>query len=301
MSIVERALKRLQADASSARSRRVFGRVVETATPQAANARVISIDQEALRSAGLLAPKHQERQIASQYRHIKRPLVAAAMGRGQEPVANGRLLMVASALPGEGKTFTAINLAFSMAFEKDLQVVLVDGDAAKPQISKMFGAGAERGLLDAVADQAVDLEQLILPTDVPNLYLLPAGTQSDRATELLASERMAEAMHRFLQRDERRIFVFDSSPLLLSTEAPALAEVVGQIVVVVRAEFTEHQVLKEALRRLPEGSSPSLVLNQSTEKSSGYYYYGYGTPAEGTVAAGNGNSSSNNNTKSNNG
>jgi len=284
MSIVEKALKRLQADTSTARTRRVFGRVVESATPQAANARVISIDQDALRVAGLLAPKHQERQIASQYRHIKRPLIAAAMGRGQEPVVDGRLLMVASALPGEGKTFTAINLAFSMALEKDLHVVLVDGDAAKPQISKMFGASAERGLLDAVTDQAVELEQLILPTDVPNLYLLPAGTHSDRATELLASERMIEAMHWLLQRDERRIFIFDSSPLLLSTEASALAEVAGQIVVVVRAEFTEHHVLKEALQRLPEGSSPSLLLNQSTEKTSGYYYYGYGAPTEGTGA-----------------
>jgi exopolysaccharide/PEP-CTERM locus tyrosine autokinase len=283
MSIVERALKRLQADASASRTRRVFGRVVETATSQAATGRVISIDQDALRVAGLLAPKHQERQIASQYRHIKRPLIAAAIGRGQEPLANGRLIMVASPLPGEGKTFTAINLAFSMAMEKELHVVLVDGDVAKPQISKMFGVGAEPGLLDAVIDPAIEPERLILPTDVPNLFLLPAGTHSDRATELLASERMTEAMSWLLSRDERRIFVFDSSPLLLSTEAPALAEVAGQIVVVVRAEFTEYHVLLDALKRLPEGCSPSLVLNQSTQKNRGYYYYGYADP-EGSVA-----------------
>jgi protein-tyrosine kinase len=284
MSIVERALKRLQADASASRTRRVFGKVVETAASQAATRRVISIDQDALRVAGLLAPKHQERQIASQYRQIKRPLIAAATGKGQEPLPSGRLVMVASALPGEGKTFTAINLAFSMAMEKDLHVVLVDGDVAKPQISKMFGVDAERGLLDAVIDPAVDLEGLILPTDVLNLFLLPAGTRSDRATELLASERMVEVMNRLLQRDDRRIFLFDSSPLLVTTEAPALAEVVGQIVVVVRAEYTEHHVLQDALSRLPEGCSPSLVLNQSTLKSAtGYYYYGYGT-TEGSGA-----------------
>ena len=283
MSIVERALKRLQADASASRTRRVFGKVVETEASQAASGRVISIDQDALRAAGLLAPKHQERQIGSQYRHIKRPLIAAAMGKGQEPVANGRLIMVASALPGEGKTFTAINLAFSMAMERDLHVVLVDGDVAKPQISKMFGVGAERGLLDAVTDPAIELERLILATDVPDLFLLPAGTQSDRATELLASERMVEVMSWLQNQDERRIFIFDSPPLLLSTEAPALAEVAGQIVVVVRAEYTEHHALQDALRRLPEGCSPSLVLNQSTQKSSGYYYYGYGVP-EGSGA-----------------
>jgi exopolysaccharide/PEP-CTERM locus tyrosine autokinase len=240
---------------------------------------VITLDQDALGAAGLLAPKHQERQIASQFRQIKRPVIAAAMGKGQEPLANGRLIMVASALPGEGKTFTAVNLAFSMAMEKDLHVVLVDGDVAKPQITKMFGVAAERGLLDAVTDPAIELERLILPTDVPNLFLLPSGAQSDHATELLASERMIEAMNSLLQRDERRVFVFDSPPLLLSTEARALADLAGQVLVVVRAEFTEHRTLLDALNRLPEGSSPSLVLNQSTEKSSGYYYYGYGTPA----------------------
>jgi exopolysaccharide/PEP-CTERM locus tyrosine autokinase len=284
MSIVERALKRLQADESAARTRRVFGKVVESAATQAVPGRVISIDQDALRVAGLLAPKHQERQITSQYRHIKRPLIAAAMGKGQDPVANGRLIMVASALPGEGKTFTAINLAFSMAKEKELQVVLVDGDVAKPQISRMFGVSAERGLLDAVIDPAIQLEPLILPTDVPNLSLFPAGTHSERATELLASERMIEAMSWLLSRDERRIFIFDSPPLLLSTEATALADVAGQIVVVVRAESTEYHVLLDALKRLPEGCSPSLVLNQSTQKHRGYYYYGYAVP-EGSATA----------------
>jgi protein-tyrosine kinase len=284
MSIIERALKRLQADGSAPQVRRVFGRVEEGAT-QTATGRKISIDQEALRAAGLLAPRQQEQEIGSQYRQIKRPLITAAMGKGREPVRNGRLIMVASALPGEGKTFTAINLTFSMAMEKDLRVVLVDADVAKPQISKMFGVNAERGLLDAVTNPAVDLERLILPTDVPNLFMLPAGTQSDRATELLASERMVDAMNRLLERDGDRIFVFDSPPLLLTTEAPALAAVAGQVVVVVRAGYTEHHVLLDALNRLPESCSPSLVLNQSTLKSTGYYYYGYGMPAEADSAA----------------
>lgn len=288
MSIVERALERLQAETRAKRARPVFGKVVESQTSQALPARVISIDQDALRVAGLLAPKHQERQIASQYRHIKRPLVGAAMGKGHEPVVNGRLIMVASALPGEGKTFTAVNLAFSMAMEKELHVVLVDGDVAKPQVSKMFGVGAERGLLDAVTDPSVQPESLILPTDVPNLFLLPAGTQNERATELLASERMVEVLGALLNLDERRIFIFDSPPLLLSTEALALAEVVGQAVVVVRAEFTEQQILLEALKRLPEGCPVSLVLNQVTHNTSGYYYYGYGS-AEGSAPAVGGN------------
>jgi receptor protein-tyrosine kinase len=275
MSIIERALKRLQIEASASPNRRVFGKVVE-APAQAASKRVIAIDQDALRLAGLLAPKHQEREIASQYRQIKRPLIYTAMAKGEDSVANGRLIMVASALSGEGKTFTAINLAFSMAMEEQLRVVLVDADVAKPQISKMFGVDAERGLLDAVTDPTMDLEALIVPTDVPNLFLLPSGKRSDRATELLASDRMVEAMTWLLKRDPNRIFVFDSSPLLLTTEAPALAQISGQVVVVVQAERTEHHVLMDALSRLPDGCSPSLVLNQSTLKNMGYYYYGYG-------------------------
>jgi protein-tyrosine kinase len=276
MSIIERALKRLRADGDDPQVRRVFGRVDEAATEQAVSRRVISIDQDALRASGLLPPKQQELEIANQYRQIKRPLIAAAMGRGREPVPNGRLIMMASALAGEGKTFTAINLAFSMAREENLQVVLVDADVAKPQISKMFGVDAERGLLDAVTDPTMDLEALIVPTDVPNLFLLPSGKRSDRATELLASDRMVEAMTWLLKRDPNRIFVFDSSPLLLTTEAPALAQISGQVVVVVQAERTEHHVLMDALSRLPDGCSPSLVLNQSTLKNMGYYYYGYG-------------------------
>jgi protein-tyrosine kinase len=276
MSIVERALERLRTDGSAPRARRVFGKIVQTAALQAPTGRVISIDQAALRATGVLAPEHQEREIASQYRQIKRPLIGAAFGKGQDPLPNGRLIMVASALAGEGKTFTAVNLAFSMAREKDLQAVLIDGDVIKPQVTKMFGLDAERGLLDAVTDPTVDLEGLILPTDVPNLFLLPAGTRNDRATELLASERMVEVMNGLLQRDERRIFIFDSPPLLLSTEASALAEVAGQTVLVVRAEHTEQHALQDALSRLPEGCSPSLVLNQSTQNTRGYYYYGYG-------------------------
>ena len=292
--IVERALKRMQSPGSGATTRRVFGRVVETATSPAAAGRVISIDQDALRAVGLLAPKHQEREIAGQYRQIKRPLIAAAMGKvqkkrlviaeasgkGHKPAPNARLILVGSALPAEGKTFTAINLAFSMAMEKDLEVVLVDGDVVKPQISKMFGVEAEPGLLDAAFDPQVQLERLILPTDVPNLFLLPSGARSDGATELLASGQMIDAVDSLLRKAGNRIFIFDSPPLLLTTEALALAELAGQIVVVVRADQTEHHVLTDALSRLPEDSSVALVLNQSTINTRGYYYYGYGT-AEG--------------------
>lgn len=281
MSIVENALNRLKAGAPASPAspgRRVFGTVIKPTAQQPKAGPAIAIDRAALSAAGLLPPKHQEMEIGSQYRKIKRPLISLALGRGREAVPNGRLIMVASALSGEGKTFTTLNVAFSMALEEELRVVLVDADVINPQISRMFAIAGEPGLLDAVSDPTIDCETLILPTDVPNLFLLPAGTKSERATELLASERMAEVMSQLMSTDGNRIFLFDSSPLLLTTEAHVLAEMAGQVVVVVRAEQTEERAFLEALSRVPQGRSVSLILNQSRLQNSGDYYYGYAAP-----------------------
>lgn len=288
MSIVERALKKMQGSAVAARpANQVFGKVIETprqgvpvAALPATPSRSVSINQAALRAAGLLPPEHQERQIANQYRRIKRPLVANALGRGQPRMPNGQLIMIASSVSGEGKTFTSINLAFSIALEKDTRVILVDADVAKPQISNMFGIEAEKGLLDLLTDPQLDPERLILPTDVPNLAVLPAGTRTNNATELLASDRMVHAMQQITSRDASRIVLFDSPPILLTTESQVLAQVAGQIVVVVQAEKTPQEVLLDALSYLPEGANVSLILNQSLANEDASYYYGYGTPVE---------------------
>ena len=281
MSIVENALNRLKSAAPAsapAPSRRVYGTVIKPTAQQAKTGPALAIDRAALSAAGLLPPKHQEMEIGSQYRKIKRPLISLALGRGREPVPKGRFIMVASALSGEGKTFTTLNLAFSMALEEELRVVLVDADVINPQISRMFAVAGERGLLDAVSDPTIDCETLILPTDVPNLLLLPAGTKSQRATELLASDRMGEVMNGLLGADSNRIFLFDSSPLLQTTEAHVLAEIAGQVVIVVRAEQTEERACLEALSHVPQTGSVSMILNQSRLQNGGDYYYGYGPP-----------------------
>src|SRR5690606_20325175 len=101
-------------------------------------------------------------------------------------------IMMASALPGDGKTFTSINLALSMSRERDSSVVLVDADVAKPHISRIFGVDKEPGLLDALTDKSDDLESLILPTDVGGLSILPAGGHRDNAAELFASAAMRQ-------------------------------------------------------------------------------------------------------------
>jgi protein-tyrosine kinase len=308
MSLVERALKKMQAAARSASDQQagtedlgmrprapgagahvtklapgVVGEVIRPSAPRASdNAAVtrsvrdsskwIRVDRQALRQAGLLAPEHQERLLADQFRQIKRPLIAAAIGRGTARTHNGQLIMMASALPGEGKTFTSINLALSIALDQDVSVLLIDADVAKPHITKTFGVDAEPGLLDVLRDETLDADSVILPTDVPGLSILPTGRRSENASELLSSHRMTNTMAALIAEDPNRIVLVDSSPLLLTNESRVLAQVAGQIVVVVRAGITPQQAVLDAIDFLGEDKAISLVLNQSRAATSPNYY-----------------------------
>src|SRR5487761_572676 len=223
----------------------------------------LAVDLATLRKAGLVPDDEDDRRLTEQYRHIKRPLIANATGRGAPALPNGHLIVIASAMPGEGKTFTAINLALSMSLEKDVRVVLVDADVPKPQLTQTLRLSESPGLLDVLADEALDVEQVVLATDMPNLSLLPAGRRSPQATELLASARMARIAAELVQHDRRRIVLFDSPPLLLTNESQVLTAVAGQIVVVVRAGMTPQPVVLDALE-LVQGAAPIyLLLNQS--------------------------------------
>lgn len=305
MSLVEQALKKLQANGRPATPvvHRPAGVVVSehrpappaqqgsAAAPRPQPAveipsRIVKIDREALRNMQLLPPVAWERQVASQYQHIKRPLVAGAVGRGGPKIPDGHLIMIASALPGEGKTFTSINLSLSLALEKDIELLLVDADVAKPHVSRIFGVDRERGLLDLLTDVNLHPDSVILRTDVPGLSILPAGHMMETATELLASERMNEVVAQLAGTDGRRIVLFDSPPLLLSTESRALLPHVGHVVLIAKAESTPQKAVMEAVAAIEAaGERPiSLILNQSaTRLSDGYY--GYGTYGQGEKGA----------------
>ena len=302
MSLVELALKKMQAARASADDKQSASNAAKPARPQSRLAegvigevvargshrpledldaplppnhnKMVRIDQVALRLAGLAPPEHQHRQIADQYRHVKRPLIGAATGRGVPKVDRGQLIMMASAMSGEGKTFTSINLALSMALEKDVHVLLVDADVAKPHISRILGVERELGLMDVLRDPALNIESVILPTDVSNLSVLPAGQRSETATELLASQRMEETVKYLASSDASRIVLIDSPPLLLTSESRALAQCVGQVVIVVRADITPQQAVLDAINKVGENKSISLVLNQAKVTTSTYYGYG---------------------------
>jgi exopolysaccharide/PEP-CTERM locus tyrosine autokinase len=236
--------------------------------------RVVQVDRTALVRSGFLPPTQKQRQIANQFRHVKRPLLAAALGRGREPVADGCLIMLASSLPGEGKTFVSVNLAMSIAQERDVSVLLVDADVAKPHISRLFGVDNEPGLLEALQYDSLEVEALILPTDIPNFFILPAGEPIETATELLASQRMQSVVASLsAARSRTRIVIFDSPPLLLTSESRVLAQPMGQVVLVVRAGVTPQQAVLDAIDCLGENKPISLLLNQSESLSGAGYYY----------------------------
>jgi protein-tyrosine kinase len=248
---------------------------------QLAEPDVVHIDRARLQAHGHLAPADSERLIANQFRHIKRPVIRNAFGKGVAVVPMGHLVMVTSALPGEGKTFSSINLALSMAMEKDLEVVVVDADVAKQNLSRAFAVEDMPGLLNVLADDSARVESLIRSTDIPGLSILPSGQcRDDDATELLASDRMEEVLERIGAGRVPRIVLFDSPPLLLTNESRVLASRMGQILLVVCAGVTPRKAVVEAIGYLDEEKPLGLILNQSKAGKAGSYYgygsYGYG-------------------------
>lgn len=249
------------------------GSAAQEDEPAESQARRVDIDWDEVRAVGYLPAQTEMRRFADFYRQIKRPLIEKALAVGGAPDA--RLILVSSALPGDGKSFTAINLALSMARERDISVLLVDADLPRSRISEVFGLGGEPGLVDALLRESSDIESYIVHTNVAGLDILPAGVSVDNATELLASERMTQIAGRLATRRPRRLVLFDSAPLLGSTEASALAKIPGQIALVVRAGKTPRQAVVDAVACLNEAKLQGIILNEATTARGSGYYYGY--------------------------
>ncbi|MGN6123703.1 MAG: AAA family ATPase [Sphingomonas oligoaromativorans] len=214
------------------------------------------VAMDELREGGFVLPDASPSAISEEFRIVKRQLL-----RGADEVENGRTILVCSAHPDDGKTFCAVNLALSLAAEKDVEVVLIDADVAKPEILSTLGLEAGPGLIDAIADEAVDIEACLIRTDIPGLIVLPTGRQTNEATELLASDRTKQVLERLRSRDPRRIIIFDSPPALAASPASVLAMHCGQLLFVVRAERTGEADLREALGLLSACPRAQLLLN----------------------------------------
>jgi exopolysaccharide/PEP-CTERM locus tyrosine autokinase len=242
---------------------------------QTAVSRRVELDLARLAAAGYITPGVPAGLIAEEFRVLKRPLIGNVINPAT-PIRNANLIMVTSSLPGEGKSFTAVNLAMSIAMELDRTVLLVDADVARPSLPGVLGLGTERGLLDVLQDSSLQMSDVLLRTSVEKLTLLTAGTQSAQATELLASETMGRLLDEIARRYSDRIIIFDSPPLLFTTEARALASRMGQIVFVVRAEDTPQAAVKDALATIEACPIKLMVLNQARNVEHVAYGYDYG-------------------------
>jgi exopolysaccharide/PEP-CTERM locus tyrosine autokinase len=234
----------------------------------------VAIDRERLREGGFIVPEAAGGALAEEFRIVKRQLLADAAS-----AEDARTVLICSAQPDEGKTFCALNLALSLAAERDVEVLLVDADFPKPEILSILGVEAEAGLVDTLSDPEVDPEALVLRTDVRGLSLLPAGRHAPNVTELLASERTREVISRLTSVNPRRIVLFDSPPALMASPAAVLAGRVGQLLMVVRADRTTEADLREAVALLSACEKVRLLLNAAAFGVSGRRfgtYYGYG-------------------------
>lgn len=238
-----------------------------------AERRSVEINLARLHEMGMVTQDGGRTSASEDFRIIKRPLLRAALGDDRHQ-RHSNLIVVTSALPGEGKTYCAINLAMSIAMEKDHTVMLVDADVARPSVLKVLGLPSAPGLMDILLNDQLGLADVILRTNIPSLSLLPAGRSNKHATELLASQAMSSLLDEISSRYPDRIVIFDSPPLLLTSESSVLAGQMGQVIMVIESERTTQRAVKDALARIDNYKHISIICNKN-RAFPGSDYYGY--------------------------
>ena len=240
----------------------------------------IKVDASHLVESGLVADRESAEAISNQFRRAKRPILQLAFDSDYSVEDNSNVIMVASALPGAGKSFCSFNLALSIAIERDVGAVLVDADVLKPGISRTLGLEDRVGLIDYLIDPDIALEDVLVTTNLQDIVVLPAGRRHPEATELLASRRMKELMALLSKTFESRAIVVDTPPLLMTNEAQVIAERAGQIVLVVEARKSSQDSVSRALGMLDRTKPINAILNKSRSAASDAYHgesyrYGY--------------------------
>jgi protein-tyrosine kinase len=236
-----------------------------------------NIEWDKLAALGFVTPSNNSSsQAEEEYRTIKRPLLNNAFGIGSVGINRSNLILVTSSVPGEGKTYTAINLALSIANERDKKVLLIDADVARPSVSKALGIKSSPGLIEYLEGQTVEFSDIVLKTNMPGLSVIPAGKQHKHSTELLTSNRMVQLAEELSNRYPDRMVIFDSPPLLAATQGEALAGLVGQVVLVVEAEKTPQSMVMASVGKLVFCDVVLVMLNKVKSNMDGNHY-GYGT------------------------
>jgi receptor protein-tyrosine kinase len=240
----------------------------------------IQIDFEMLEKKGFVSTNSQRQLINEEFRAIKRKLLDNAFGPLSKTLKNSNIIMVTSSRPGEGKTFTAINLALSIALEKDKTVLLVDANVIRPSMMKTLELESKQGLMEYLLGENQDISEVMYKTNLDNLRIIPAGQSHHLSTELLASEKMFEAVEEFVNRYTDRVVIIDTPPLLGINETAILANLAGQALVVTQESKTKLVDVEEAVRHLNPEMAIAFVVNKSEKintKGLSYEFYHPGT------------------------
>lgn len=286
MSIIEKALAR-RADQQSNQPRSKSEPVVDGSdlhddlTDSPVHSRYqVELDLKHLEQQGFVSLSTQRRLINEEYRVIKRKLINNAFGPLAETLHHPNLILVSSSRLGEGKTFSSINLALSIALEQDKTVLLVDADVLRPKIAKTLNVQHEVGLTDYLLSSDITVSDILLNTNVPRLKLVTAGTPHHLSTELLASDRMLKLAAEFANRYADRIVIFDAPPLLGVNETSVMASMCGQGVLVVEENKTRLNEIEQSVALLPSEMAVGFLINKAHRNQGKGYGYGYYYGAE---------------------
>jgi receptor protein-tyrosine kinase len=236
----------------------------------------VHIDMNRLRLAGMITPDNMSSALSNEFRGIKRQLLAKARNP-DDGALERNLILVTSALPNEGKTFSSVNLAISLAAERDLHVLLIDGDVVRPSVGPLLGLPAGKGLISLLTDEEQQVSDVMLRCEqIPNLSIMLAGPSAMNSPELLASQRMAFILEDLAKRYHDRMIIIDAPPVLVSPESAVLAVRVHQLLMVVESEQTQRAQVQRALESVTGCPEISLILNKAPRwrqgNSRSYYY-----------------------------
>lgn len=235
---------------------------LRSALPGWSTEQPVNLDPERLRARGLYPPARFASCLQEEYRAIRREIIAASrekIGSADKPV--GPIVVLTSALPGEGKSYTSLNLALSIASEDLHDVLLIDADTVRRTISIACGLTDRPGLLELLADSAAGLSERVYPTTIPRLFVLPAGTRTSGSADLICAGRVGPLFDSIRSAMIGHFVIVDSPPILLSSDTSVLTDVAGQVLLVVRAGRSLQDSVKDAVTRIRESIPVGVVLN----------------------------------------
>ena len=241
--------------------------------------RMPPLDMAALEKSGLVVGHKVRTRISEEFRitvgHLLRSMQANySPGRGAPNV-----IMITSARPGEGKSFSTLNLAGSIAQHTQREVLLIDIDAKQRSISSQLGLADRPGLLDLSNNPTLRIEDVIIKTSIPHLSLMTVGSGQSGGLDITQTRPVTTLVERIARRFPNSVVLLDAPPCLSTSDPSTLAPFVGQIVMVVEAERTQRNEVVAALDLIKACPSVTLMLNKirlTTSYTFGAYHY-FGT------------------------